>query len=24
LFPMLVMYHIRWFTIPEQSHLPID
>lgn len=24
LFPMLVMYHIRWFTIPEQAGLPED
>lgn len=24
LFPMLVMYHIRWFTIPEQASLPLN
>ena len=24
LMPMIIMYHIRWFTIPDQAHLSDD
>jgi hypothetical protein len=22
--PMIIMYNIRWYTIPDQAHLPAD